>query len=513
MYNDNITMPERFQEYMNEEKIIEFTGKRKHVNIEPFGKQKLPGFGTIPTSFDQAKASIGGIAMANPFDVIRSNMQEQAKKQKELMRELTKKQQELAKKQQELRELQSLLNDQTAKLNYSKMQYSQVTSIITQLDITIIQQNNIIEEKNKQINELTIENTRLRNKQKSMKDDYKSFESLILGNDKASGYMDLVVAQQKINDNVREQEFSSYSPEETGVKEGFLKGGNLTIPINNLTSQINDTSNQIKNTSTQIKSIESERQDMDRRVTELNNKANELRKIIQDKEDLINKKTNHISYLMSENKKERNANNSILDNLLYYRSLLMGNTEVDGYKDIAVQQKIVNTTLKQQEIGSPIATDPQLSIPIPGPDEAVDAETITTEGFVSGTGATYNAVVSQNQIIENQIQKVQDDSTINNQLIIDYSKKRETMKFIHQILIFIFFGVFVFGCYKLYAADKMNIYVKAIIGVAMFLSIFIIHLIEYILLYSLPFISSLFIGTPYTPSTYWKIPGLHDYIP
>ena len=73
--------------------------------------------------------------------------------------------------------------------------------------------------------------------------------------------------------------------------------------------------------------------------------------------------------------------------------------------------------------------------------------------------------------------------------------------------------VYVYACYKIYKINGMNIGKKVIIGFVMFLTIFIIHLIEYILVYVVPYISALLIGTPYKPQYLFSKPGIYDYLP
>jgi hypothetical protein len=59
----------------------------------------------------------------------------------------------------------------------------------------------------------------------------------------------------------------------------------------------------------------------------------------KEKDILIDKKNRHIAFLTKENTRLRKKVNSILDNLQYYRTLVLGNTEVDGYQSTVVKQQ------------------------------------------------------------------------------------------------------------------------------------------------------------------------------
>jgi hypothetical protein len=59
----------------------------------------------------------------------------------------------------------------------------------------------------------------------------------------------------------------------------------------------------------------------------------------------------------------------------------------------------------------------------------------------------------------------------------------------------------------------MDMFRKIAIGVVLFLTIFIIHLIEYILVNTVPFILAFLTRNTYTPSFVFSEPGKYDYFP
>jgi membrane-associated HD superfamily phosphohydrolase len=237
-------------------------------------------------------------------------------------------------------------------------------------------------------------------------------------------------------------------------------------------------------------------QNLENQVRQLEARISQLEGIIRNKDILIEKKTKHIKYLTNENTRLRKKVNSLLDNLQYFRSLVLGNDKVDGYKTTVVKQQIENETLRQQEIGSPIVSD-----------------TNTKEGYINQSSATYNAVFSQNQTVKNQIEVNTNDYSVDNQLSSNIISKTMSLKKINLFLIAIFMCVFLYGVYKIYINKDQSIQTKVTIIVLMFLTIFILHSIEYIVMKGYPYISSLIIGLPYSQVNYWDSPGIYDYLP
>jgi ABC-type microcin C transport system permease subunit YejE len=59
----------------------------------------------------------------------------------------------------------------------------------------------------------------------------------------------------------------------------------------------------------------------------------------------------------------------------------------------------------------------------------------------------------------------------------------------------------------------MDIFRKIALGVIIFLTIFFIHLIEYFLVNTVPFIIAFLTGNTYTPLFEFSAPGKYDYFP
>jgi uncharacterized coiled-coil protein SlyX len=81
---------------------------------------------------------------------------------------------------------------------------------------------------------------------------------------------------------------------------------------------------------------------MENQVRQLSARVKQLENTIKQKDILIGKKNKHIAFLKKENTRLRKKVNSLLDNLQYYRTLVLGNKEVDGYKTTVVKQQIKN---------------------------------------------------------------------------------------------------------------------------------------------------------------------------
>ena len=260
---------------------------------------------------------------------------------------------------------------------------------------------------------------------------------------------------------------------------------------------------------------------LETQVRQLTARVQQLEQIIIDKDNTILKKNRHISFLTKENTRLRKKVNSLLDNLQYYRTLVLGNKEVDGYQKTVVKQQIKNDELIQQEIGKPI-----LSNKTEGfsnlyeyyenlQEDFIDLQNDykVLEGYVDSTTSSYNAVFTENQAVKNKIDTTENEYSVDNQLSLNVLAKTNNLKYINFILICIFLIVYVYGCYKIYKIEGINVAIKVVIMFVMFLSIFILHMVEYILFNSLPYVSALVIGTPYNPPNYWRFPGIYDYLP
>jgi hypothetical protein len=260
---------------------------------------------------------------------------------------------------------------------------------------------------------------------------------------------------------------------------------------------------------------------LENQVRQLTAYVSQLETKIRDKDLLINKKNRHIAFLTKENTRLRKKVNSLLDNLQYYRTLVLGNKEVDGYQKTVIKQQIKNDELIQQEIGKPILSNKTEGFSniyeyyenLQEDFTNLQNEYKVLEGYVDSTTSSYNAVFTENQAVKNQIDSNTNEFSVDNQLSLNIIAKTNNLKYINFILICIFLIVYVYGCYKIYKVEGINLAVKVVIIFVMFLSIFILHLIEYIIFNSLPYVSALLIGTPYNPPYYWKKPGIYDYLP
>jgi hypothetical protein len=260
---------------------------------------------------------------------------------------------------------------------------------------------------------------------------------------------------------------------------------------------------------------------LETQVRQLTAYVSQLESKIRNKDILIDKKNKHITFLTREHTRLRKKVNNLLDNLQYYRTLVLGNKEVDGYQKTVVKQQIKNDELIEQEIGRPIVSDKKegfgnLNTYYENLQEDINNllnEYTNLEGFVTSGTTSYNAVFTENQAVKNQIDNTTNEYSVNNQISSNIIAKTNKLKFANLILMAIFVLAYLYGCYKIYQTEGMNLGVKVAICIVMSLTIFILHLIEYIILNIFPYISSLLIGTPYNPPDYWSKPGMYDYLP
>jgi uncharacterized coiled-coil protein SlyX len=393
-------------------------------------------------------------------------------------------------------------------------QARQLQRKIDRLEETIREKDKLIDRKKKHIAFLIQENRRLRKKTNTLLDNLQYYRTMALGNEKVDGYANVIVKQEIRYKELSEQEIGK--PILNLKKEGFAgfpnmnaikkkldhTNQNINYAINRgnaQTMRAQKLTNKLKVAADRIRNLEIQIKQSTARIAELEN-------IIIEKDILIDSLNKQIQKLNKENMRLRKKVNALLDNLQYFKKIVLGNDEVDGYKDTVVKNQMKYEDLLQKEIGPPVTSKKE------GFANYEQSYELVQEGFVEGT-ASYNAVFTENQVLKNKIDNTTNVHSIDNQLFANTKRKINNWKFANYILIFVFCGVFLYGCYNLYKQPEMNYLVKILFAIGMLLSIIILHTIEYAILLIFPYVSALLIGTPYDPSEYWNKPGIYDYLP
>lgn len=265
----------------------------------------------------------------------------------------------------------------------------------------------------------------------------------------------------------------------------------LNVEIQRLKNTVNDYTNQINEYRRTISG-------KDTQIKQLNATIFRLEGEIETHLKTIDEQKKQIAQLTRENTRLKKKNNAILDTVQYYRSQVNGNKKVDGYSNVVVKQQIEVEKLKAQEIGNPISKT---------------TSDLKKEGFVTQENATYNTVYTQNQTIQNQIENENSKQSIDNQLAINIMSKINTMQTINKIMLVLFLAAFAYGSFKIFTNNTLGVEIRAGIVIAMFLSVIILHSIEYILAYIVTYSYSFITGTPYKFNRQWATPGIYDYLP
>jgi uncharacterized coiled-coil protein SlyX len=400
------------------------------------------------------------------------------------------------------------------KIRRLEHQLRQLLRKIARLEETIREKDRLIDRKKKHIAYLIQENRRLRKKTNTLLDNLQYYRTMALGNEKVDGYENVIVKQEIRYKELSEQEIGK--PIRKPKKEGFAGFPNLNAIKKKLdetnrninyainrgnaqTMRAQDLTNKMKVAADRIQNLEIQIKQSTARIAQLEN-------IIIEKDIIIDDLNKQIQKLNKENMRLRKKVNALIDNLQYFRKLVLGNDEVDGYKDTVVKNQMKYEDLLQKEIGTPVTSKKEGLVNYKPSYESVQ------EGFVEGT-ASYNAVFTENQVLKNKIDNTTNVHSVDNQLFANTKRKINNWKFANYILIFVFCGAFLYGCYNLYKQPEMNDVVKILFAIGMLLSIIILHTIEYAIFNIFPYISALLIGTPYDPSEYWNKPGIYDNLP
>lgn len=386
---------------------------------------------------------------------------------------------------------------------------------IDRLERIIEEKDRLIDRKKKHIAFLIKENKRLRKKSNSLLDNLQYYRTMALGNETVDGYKNVIVKQEIRYKELLEQEIGK--PIQKPKKEGFAGFPNLNDirrrldetnrNINYAINRGNAQTRRAQDLTTKLQVASDRIRNLEIQIKQCNARIPQLENIIIEKDILIDSLNKEIEKLNKENMRLRKKVNALIDNLQYFRTLVLGNNEVDGYKDTVVKNQHKYEDLLQKEIGTPNDKSKK-----EGLSNYEPLYKSLQEGFVEGT-ASYNAVFTENQVLKNKIDNTTNIHSIDNQLFTNTKRKINKWKFANYILIFLFCGAFLYGCYTLYNNPEINNLVKILFAIGMLLSILILHTIEYAILIIFPYISALLIGTPYDPSEYWNKPGIYDYLP
>ena len=497
-------------------------------------------------------------AIANAFNDI-GRQQREAAAAAERARQAEEARKEQARRDEAARlaaiEAERIKNEATKKTlantyDQTMIQYQQLVSKGQYLQVQISeQQYQIIPPLNAQIQQLTNENTRLRNKEKSLNDNTTFFKNTVSGRDGKDGYKQRIVKNQEDLESSILKEININNEEHIDSSDIYIEGltgdeygDEDTINVNESSEKFRFARARVRptfrptyrptyrpipnqggfrgsikppviNTDTPLKEVDIvyKSSDVKEQIIELNaylaraNAKVEIEKTkiaglevaLSNLKRLVEKKRAHIVRLTNDNKALKIKNNYTLDDLQYNRSLIFGNKQVDGYKATEIEQRNIKKELINQPIATPIDIDFSNG----------------KEGFIDESTAAYNNVFTQNSALENQITNVKNNHSIDNQLSKNLIQRKQVVQFINKILIFIFIIAFAYSCFKVYKLPNIDKYTKIGILLIVFLTIFIIHSIEYILLHAVPYFSALILGTPYNPKTYWNKPGIYDYLP
>lgn len=187
--------------------------------------------------------------------------------------------------------------------------------------------------------------------------------------------------------------------------------------------------------------------------------------------------------LFTANNRLIGKNNTLLDSVQYFRTMIFGNKKVTGYEKALVDEKITNEKLRTQELGQTVK-----------------------EGYVT-SDSTYNAVYTENQIVENQIRETTDTHSVDDQLFKNLETQRLTLSHANVILSWILFGFIVASAFLIWFSD-MGLKDRLVAVKVVWLYVILVEIAEYILFYVFRYLKSWFWGTPYDASDFWKFPTL-----
>lgn len=188
-----------------------------------------------------------------------------------------------------------------------------------------------------------------------------------------------------------------------------------------------------------------------------------------------------IRNMFSANNKLVKKNNSLLDNLQYFSSMIFGNKNVKGYNASMIDEKLKYENIKQQELSQSIQ-----------------------ENFDVSTSA-YNSVQTENEVISNQLHANRDEASVDNQLFINLTNRTETLTTINTALAWVIFVVICIAAYFIWFGTK-SLKDRLVLIKVVWIYLLIVNTLEYVLFYVYLYFRALFEGVAYTSNDYWKFP-------
>ncbi len=185
--------------------------------------------------------------------------------------------------------------------------------------------------------------------------------------------------------------------------------------------------------------------------------------------------------MFSANNRLITKNNSLLDNMQYFRGLIFGNKNVKGYSEAIIDEKIKYDNVVQQELSQSVK-----------------------ENF-SSSDSNYNAVKTENEILTNQLNNNTDKSSANDQLFINLSARTETLATINSALGWVIFVVICIAAYYIWFGDK-SLKDRLVLVKVVWIYLLIVGTLEYVLFYLAIYLRALFGGRAYQSHDYWKFP-------
>ena len=191
----------------------------------------------------------------------------------------------------------------------------------------------------------------------------------------------------------------------------------------------------------------------------------------------INKK------LYDENNRVIKKNNVLIDSVLYFKDLIFGKGDIPGYKDSLLKSKMENEALKTQEFGKPVA-----------------------ETFTSSADSVYNAVATENAILQNQMKINHDQYSVNDQMYTSIANNTQILNYLNYYLLYILYAAIAISTYIIIVNNTLTWGQKFLYLKIVWFWVILLQIIEYVLFYAIRYFRAYFTGNAYALNDYWTFP-------
>jgi hypothetical protein len=189
----------------------------------------------------------------------------------------------------------------------------------------------------------------------------------------------------------------------------------------------------------------------------------------------------------------------LLDTTQYLNDQING---TNGYEATVTKLKQEKDNILEQKISQPVIQVEGLKI-----GGRRRKQKVVIERRVQLDYFIYNKLNSENNILQNQINRNQNKRSVDNRLYSNIYDRIQYLNGLNKILGWVLFAIIIICGVAIWISKSTMVHKLVMIKVVWLYLIFV-EILEYILFYLIRYLRALLFGRPYTVNDFWKFPHL-----